>query len=187
VALLRPHLAEGIRKNMSEYEDGQQLVNGLLSPKIKLIIDRDYPYAKAIRNLESMIDHFLNCPWTIIRNVSSKAFVTSDNPAILIYYPERWYADTYIALSPTLSLLIHMVPYEKFCIKSLKFSIVRAEEETVEKLNCEIIKFAEDKVVANVKADWITNKVLKYKDWRVETKNESFYKFSERSVDNSKN
>jgi hypothetical protein len=83
--------------------------------------------------------------------------------------------------------------YAKFS-KNRRVQNLEATDKTVEILNCEIVKFAEDKIIANVEADWIKEMVKNYRDWRVEILNAKFleevngiiFHQTERAVLNSK-
>jgi len=189
--LFRPFLAENVRENIEDHENGIDLINGLLSPDIKIVFDRDYVHAFAIKNLVHVGTTYHNLPWIIIKNNSSKPFITSDNPAILIYYPDKWYPDTYVPLTPTLSILIPGDPYHKFIGKNLPSKITIAGVESVEIFNCEIVKFAEDKIISSLKDDWIRDMVQKYRNWRVESVSvkisesdkECLYQLSQKAVE----
>ena len=104
-----------------------------------------------------------------VNGLTSKPFITSDNPVCSIEYPDSdnqnlIHTKMYVPLTPKLAVLIHIpcIPDPSFN-ESILFELFQ-EEKSVEKLNSTIVKFADNFVIANIEADWINTMVDEFKD-----------------------
>ncbi|MBY0463124.1 MAG: DUF4238 domain-containing protein, partial [Alphaproteobacteria bacterium] len=192
---LRPFWAEWVKSTLEQHEDPEKLIDGLLDPRIKILIKKELGHALAIQNIVCVGYALVISDWSILENNTSKPFITSDNPAILIDFVPHHPYPTYIPLTPRHAILIHVNPKnphindlsdllerrdiitDELSEKMTEFSKDRviqnftARKKAVEMLNCGIVKAAEDKIIANIEAEWIKEMVKEYKDWRVESLN----------------
>lgn len=210
---MRPLLHKWVKNNPEQHEDADLLLN----PNIGFSVDQSLGHAFAIKNMPKMGLIFAISDWSILTNNTSKPFITSDNPAILIdSLSDIGCPTTYIPLTPRHAALIHVNPKNphiedlleflkgknitgsQFSEKMTEFSRKRfienyeATDENVEKLNCEIVKHAENMIIANTEADWIKEIVKKYRNWKAETlietvsrnpNGDEIYRIDERAVD----
>jgi len=161
--------AKYVKEQMDGCEDNIRLIEDLLSPEVVLGIKPECPHALAIKNLVLSGICYFTLPWAIVNNTSSYPFLTSDNPATLIYYPGRNYAETlFLPLTPKLAISIFSDDSGYGSQQLLKVS---ADAESVEKTNIELIKSAENIIISNVQADWISSLIEKHKNWKMDISN----------------
>lgn len=156
-----------------------------------ITIDRDFANAPAIMNLPLLTLAFSKSDHFILYNDTDIPFLTSDNPAISLL------GLTYCPLTPRISvLLIPPNPVEVSNITSLslqeedfynvttRYSFLNIKDVRVQEYNREIVKFAKDKVISNIRAPWITELVQEFKHYRTElicTKEGEFYKYKQQA------
>ena len=73
------------------------------------------------------------------------------------------HTNIYVPLTPRLAILIHITTLVNLPLKSI-FSQLQATEESVEKLNSYVVKFADKYIIANAKEDWIKDLVKKFQN-----------------------
>lgn len=172
-----PEIFSDFLKKNPQFDKGKDaerkmLIESLSSDDIRLTVEESFPHALAIQNV-ALLSFALYCqPWSIINNVSSKPFLTSDYPTPFIYYPNRPHmGDTYIPLTPRQAILIP-TSVRSAAVQNKPFlEMYTADEIAVENLNTIIVKWAEDQIIANLEADWIKEMVRKYQYWRPESIN----------------
>lgn len=185
---MRPLLHKWMKNNSELHKDIIDSADLLLNPNVGISVDQNLGHAFAIKNMPIMGFIFAISDWSLLTNNTSKPFITSDNPAILINQLSDRCPTTYIPLTPRHAALIHVNPEnphigdllkflegknttgsqlsEKMAEFSKKRSVKRYEstDESVEKLNCEIVKYSENMVIANIESDWIKEMVKNIED-----------------------
>jgi len=114
----------------------------------------------------------------ILYNDTTTPFLTSDNPAIPIFLPEYPYSLTYCPLTPRISILLmpqhhklgilHLNPLqvENFDKATTNYNLLSIKDVRVQEYNNEIAKFAEDKIISNIRAPWVTDLVQQFKHYQ---------------------
>lgn len=89
-------------------KETKEIVESLIKEKqITTKIDRQFPHALGISQLQSISACFLNSVWLIMINNKSHPFITSDNPAVTYYHGrDASMSHIYVPLAPDIALLI---------------------------------------------------------------------------------
>ena len=145
--------------------------------EIKAVVDEEYVHAISIQHLVHSAYRFYCSHWLVLLNETGIPFITSDNPAGLLYaeqHPQS--ATVFVPLSPTLGVLIK----PDYTIASPTIEDVKhydhpgddyahPKESFVTMLNELTARSAENIVLHSAAEKWVQSLVEANHDWRVES------------------
>lgn len=136
------------------------------------ITDKDYLYAIALKSLLSSAQCFFCAEWKIATNLTSKPYITSDNP---ICIPTNDSPAFYFPISPKTALTflpskaglsLTEAELKNWSHTGDEFGI--ANREFVSRSNRRVIMNAENTILHSSKTDWLEKRVLELRNWRVQ-------------------
>lgn len=143
---------------------------------IKAVVDEEYVHAISIQHLVHSAYRFYCSHWLVLLNETDIPFVTSDNPAGLLYLGESpQHATIFVPLSPTLGVLIRSDDtIDRPTFEDVKRyehqgdDYAHPKESFVASLNELTVQSAENIVIHSSEEEWVKSLVETNKEWRVE-------------------
>lgn len=154
----------------------REIIEMLIEQKqIMTEIDKQFPHAVGISQLQSITACFLSGTWLVMINESDHPFITSDNPAVAYYHSKDvTMAHIYIPIAPDIALMIAGDPLAKSIdpgfISNLgsptdRFGMPKIDY--IDKFNELIIRAAEDRVLHHSVDRNLEQKVRENADWKM--------------------
>lgn len=144
--------------------------------EIRADVDEEYVHAISIQHLVHSAYRFYCSHWLVLLNETSIPFITSDNPAGLLYSEHNsQYAMVFVPLSPAMGVLIKPdLSIARPTLEDVKNyehpgdDYAHPKESFVSTLNELTARSAENIVIHSFAEEWVKDLVRNNQDWRVE-------------------
>jgi Protein of unknown function (DUF4238) len=153
---------------------GKTFTELLNSGRIKIVIDKKFPQAMGIASILQLAATFGNFTWEILQNDSADSpFFTSDFPVAVEKSDDPDILNRIVPLAPNLALRIkpdRRLHGERldFSFANFKYRMRKVTRNDITKLNCLIVRCAEDVVFFRDDHPWIVRFIAKNRRYRVE-------------------
>ena len=157
-------------------KEAKEIIEVLIKEKqITTEIDRQFPHALGISQLQSITARFLSAVWLIMITNSNHPFITSDNPAVTYYHgKDVSMAHIYVPIAPDIALLVTNNPDARSIDSGDASSSVSSKDrfavpksDSIDKFNELIIRTAENSVFHNSADRNLEQKIKENADWRM--------------------
>ena len=163
---------------LGETTDGVKsaIKNAIEHREIKVAVDEDYVHAISIQHLVRAAYRIYCSKWLVLLNETGSPFITSDNPASLLYTEKNTQSATiFVPLSPTLGVLLEPdYSITKPTLEDVKRydhpsdDYANPKESFVAMLNELTARSAENIVLHSSGEEWVQSLVEENRGWRVE-------------------
>lgn len=153
---------------------GANLTDLLHSGKVKVTVDPKYPQAIGISSIRRSTATFGNFKWEILHNnFDDSPFFTSDFPVAIEKTSDPRILNRIVPLAPNIALrLIPDINLDRekadFTFSSFGFQTRNVSRQEVARLNCLIVRCAEDFVFYRDDHSWVQPFIAKNRNYRIE-------------------